>query len=492
MSTDERTLSDADIEALAEEIKDDEEILDQLADDNDLADAVREQREEKQNNLGVSRRGLMQTLGAGGLGALLTQSASAADTSSGGVGAPGYSQDIYLDEILDPQGDPVGDLDDSGHFQWSRGHSMPALNTGSAVIGGRDFESGDLTLNPSATTSAVQDALDSIPFNVRGDVTVNIPDGDYGELVVPEFVFKRADANGPHAPVNIQGNDTTPSNVTVDGMYVAGAYGEGSLAISGIEFGGLTSTGDDNASLVVTGAAKVGLQTLNFTDATGAQAAIELRGGGLFADVDGPIDISTGNFNFVINAKAGAHVRYNGNNAGSNAGVPNNAVIAGSNGTGWVATATVGDHGDVPAVLNRDAGTGLVYGEGGSGRWDTGFVQGGMNVALTENNVGNVSVQTGDGQTVSGDTFQTMFNLTNPGYVIGGVIFGDFPDDLRITWGTGTTDTISDLGKTGNDGGGDRIGLVPVPAMADVGTLEFKNESASSSDFGWSILTWEP
>jgi hypothetical protein len=65
-------------------------------------------------------------LGLGG-GAALTGSAAAADTSVGAAGAPNGSQDIYLDEILDPTGDPVADLDDTGLFSFQRGLDLPDL-----------------------------------------------------------------------------------------------------------------------------------------------------------------------------------------------------------------------------------------------------------------------------------------------------------------------------------------------------------------------------
>lgn len=97
-------------------------------------DDIVAQLAEQQSDPRVSRRTIMATLGSGGLASLLTGSAMAADTSSGGTGAPGYSQDIHLDEILDPQGDPVADLDDTGDMVWQRGQQFPAVNADKALI----------------------------------------------------------------------------------------------------------------------------------------------------------------------------------------------------------------------------------------------------------------------------------------------------------------------------------------------------------------------
>lgn len=181
-------LDEAEAELIADKLveKHGDDLLDQLADDDELADAVREQREEKQNNLGMSRRGLMATLGASGL-SLLTGSALGADTSSGGSGAPGYSQDIYLDEIIRPDGSQVaGDLDNSGMFDWNIGHSMPALDTKELNHIQVETDRGNFT-----TSADLQSLLNSLPSqnSHQKNVVWCEPGGLYDSITIPQNTY---------------------------------------------------------------------------------------------------------------------------------------------------------------------------------------------------------------------------------------------------------------------------------------------------------------
>jgi len=73
---------------------------------------------------------------AGGAAYSLTGRGSAADTSSDQAGAAGKSIDVYLDQLRDPGGDVVADVDDTGAIDWmNRGHTNlgPLANGGSAI-----------------------------------------------------------------------------------------------------------------------------------------------------------------------------------------------------------------------------------------------------------------------------------------------------------------------------------------------------------------------
>lgn len=93
-----------------------------------------EQLEEYVSKMMPSRRDVLKAGGGGLLGgaAVLsaTNSAAAADDSPDALGAAGDSMDVYLDQIRRPDGSGVvGDLDPSGTFDWSIGHSMPSVDT---------------------------------------------------------------------------------------------------------------------------------------------------------------------------------------------------------------------------------------------------------------------------------------------------------------------------------------------------------------------------
>jgi hypothetical protein len=124
----------AEVEQLRETVNDQQEQIEQLEEQvsDDDADGM----------ITPSRRGFLEgaaaTGSAGLLGLSIFGSASGADTSAGAYGGPGESADIYLDEILDPQGDQVADLDDSGIWDFYRGVSFPSANIKSATIASLD------------------------------------------------------------------------------------------------------------------------------------------------------------------------------------------------------------------------------------------------------------------------------------------------------------------------------------------------------------------
>jgi len=132
MSTD-----DIDAETVAEAIKQDDELQEQLIDraiaEMDVDESMPEGAAVKQ-----SRRETLKQIGAvaggGLLGALgttaATREAQAADTSVGQLGSSGSPVDVALDQIKDDGGDVVADIDDTGDVDFKRGVATPAVTTG--------------------------------------------------------------------------------------------------------------------------------------------------------------------------------------------------------------------------------------------------------------------------------------------------------------------------------------------------------------------------
>jgi len=94
----------------------------------------------------LERRGVLQAgtgAAAGGIaGYLATGRASAADTSSGNVGSAGNSADVFLDQLRDPGGDEVLDVDDTGTIVSQRVFQFPSVDTdeGTVVVDGDSTE----------------------------------------------------------------------------------------------------------------------------------------------------------------------------------------------------------------------------------------------------------------------------------------------------------------------------------------------------------------
>jgi len=105
--TEDQTVADLleEVEQLRETVHDQQEQIEELEE---------QMTDDEGGMITPSRRGFIEgtaaTAASGVLGMSLLGSSSAADTSAGAYGAPGESADIYLDEILDPQGDQVADL----------------------------------------------------------------------------------------------------------------------------------------------------------------------------------------------------------------------------------------------------------------------------------------------------------------------------------------------------------------------------------------------
>jgi hypothetical protein len=147
---------------------------------------------------------VLKTLGLVGTGAAAgalggtaaTQEARAADTSVGQIGSDGSPVDVALDQLRDPGGDEVFDVDDSGDIVSQRGFEFPAVTTNS-VNDGRSGRVGD---------TVYFDARDTGPYVDGQDALSNVPAG--GTLLLASTSYD----------VATQGRLVTDRGVLVEGL----------------------------------------------------------------------------------------------------------------------------------------------------------------------------------------------------------------------------------------------------------------------------------
>jgi len=91
---------------------------------------------------------------------------------------------------------------------------------------------------------------------------------------------------------------------------------------------------------------------------------------------------------------------------------------------------------------------------------------------------------------VSAGTFHQIFSVSPAVDVIGGSVYGVDASQLRITYGTGTTETIYSQNRArGSDSSGNVMSIVQVPTIRDVKSLEFYNTDTLSRDYGYRVVT---
>jgi hypothetical protein len=169
------------VDAIAEAIREDEEARDALA------EAVVEQMEvdgsmPEAQGAQAHRRDVLKTLGLLGTGAAAgalggtaaTQEARAADTSVGQIGSDGSPVDVALDQLRDPGGDEVFDVDDSGDIVSQRGFQFPAVTT-DAIPNVADHVVG---ANDDAASVIENDASAGDVVSIGGTHEFNLSNGD--------------------------------------------------------------------------------------------------------------------------------------------------------------------------------------------------------------------------------------------------------------------------------------------------------------------------
>jgi hypothetical protein len=91
----------------------------------------------------------------------------------------------------------------------------------------------------------------------------------------------------------------------------------------------------------------------------------------------------------------------------------------------------------------------------------------------------------------SGDSFFTIFNLSNPVDIYGGSVYGANLNKIRVTFGTNNTTTIQGGSGSGAKGiiGGDGITVLTIFPMKSVKKLEAFNESGGQVSYGFQVYT---
>ena len=111
------------------------------------------------------------------------------------------------------------------------------------------------------------------------------------------------------------------------------------------------------------------------------------------------------------------------------------------------------------------------------------------NVVVQQNTIGELSESRGDRVVVDAGDYQTLFSSTEPRDVLGGVVVGQNPRDLRITWEDDSTDQIFDAGSArGLDGASNQFSALTIPKISAVKELEFRNGIGEDVQYGWRVL----
>lgn len=172
--------------------------------------------------VGTTRRDLLKAAGIAGVAGLAsaggvtvaTQEARAADTSAGNVGVAGGPLDVYIDELKDPGGDVVVDVDDIGTLAWQRAVSFPSAKiNGNEVPGIGQSSAASPGFDTWTKVSETRPAQVVVEVNVQTDGTTN--------AMVTLDVDESGGTTANYAPVV----------AFVDSDAGAGVDGNGSLAI---------------------------------------------------------------------------------------------------------------------------------------------------------------------------------------------------------------------------------------------------------------------
>ncbi|WP_225334244.1 twin-arginine translocation signal domain-containing protein [Halomicrobium urmianum] len=137
-------------------------------DPNELRQRVREQEERIEQlesmvkRMMPNRRDVLKAGGAAAGAGLLgfgAGTASGSDTSSRRAGAPGDEVDVYLDELKDPSGDVVADVDDTGAVEFLRPVSVEEMANGWFYAGAYDGSDPDSRLDNALSDAPSEGSL---------------------------------------------------------------------------------------------------------------------------------------------------------------------------------------------------------------------------------------------------------------------------------------------------------------------------------------------
>jgi hypothetical protein len=198
--------------------------------DGELEDNLRAltQAAQERQSMWRGRRDVLAGLagGATGVAGLLAASgpAAAADTSTAELGAAGASWDLFVDEIKDPQGDPVVDIDDTGDLDWQRAFVDQTLN-GTTTIA----EVNNVVRQKSGESA--QDAIDRAGAGdkivLRPGTHSPIESGNGGQTIVG--AGRGTTIAGSNVCVRISNNDVTVRDIEIDNTGSNDSTGDGIL-----------------------------------------------------------------------------------------------------------------------------------------------------------------------------------------------------------------------------------------------------------------------
>jgi hypothetical protein len=182
------------------------------------ADDLRETVADLQQRRGPSRRDLLKVGSGGLLGAGLLASSqpvsaapASADTNTGQVGAAGNSTDVVLDQLRDPGGDEILNVDDSGGINAQFGRTWHFndvfIGTDSALIA--VAASGAVTLSSGAGT--VDTGLSATDATFYLALGIDDPNAD--AKIAGQLFWD--DSAGTYK-IDIQETDTSVGNPTVN------------------------------------------------------------------------------------------------------------------------------------------------------------------------------------------------------------------------------------------------------------------------------------
>lgn len=292
-----------------------DEVLEMLADFTPKqVKALQEVADQEASNW-PSRRDVLKASaiagGAGTAGAVMSnegvsQAKAAASTSDGDgdVGTPSSPVDVFADGV---DAVSVG----AEQLQYALG------NTGfSGRLSDRPLVTESATtLTVGTDTATIQEALNQIPFVIRHNFEISVPDGTYNEnLLVPPFLV--ADSAGlnrddttnegaSHLP-RITGNISTPANCKVDSITVTGTQGAIAPLIEGFNVLDYAPHADELAAVEIYGCQNVSFRWMSFANNTTARVGFLPYSSGV--TIRQECDLGSGNLTYGVETKHNANV----------------------------------------------------------------------------------------------------------------------------------------------------------------------------------------
>jgi len=196
-----------------------------------------------------------------------------------------------------------------------------AVSTGAATIGDegdgnlgpdtRPFSQvGETLVNVPSDYPTIQDALNDVPLYLRDDYIISIDDGDYSseDLIIPPHVTADVVTEGTYGStgiLSIQGNQTTPANVTVNSVASLGSIGRNSPQIAGLRVEGSSpADNDENIGFIIAGGGNAQVLDCEF-GGDGTQKGLTAYSGSVTIQ---NVDFGSGNRKLLMENKHGGTI----------------------------------------------------------------------------------------------------------------------------------------------------------------------------------------